>query len=74
MTDLSGHLGCELDGAGPGADHRDPAPGEVVVAVPAGRVEYRTLEGIEAFEGGDVGPNELAQTRDHDVDDNSVTG
>ncbi len=47
-----GHLRDNLCRAGPRADHGDPLPRQVVLVLPAGRVEPRTLEGLEPSDVG----------------------
>ena len=43
---LLDQLGDDLDGAGAGADDRDPLAGEVVVVVPAGAVDLVALDSV----------------------------
>ena len=69
LPDVGGDLRDELHRAGTGADHRDPAPGEVDRLVPPRRVEGRALEGAEAGDRrGEVGPVELADRAHHRVE------
>jgi hypothetical protein len=50
---LVGEVRDELDGRRPGADHPDAFAGEVVVVIPAGRVEEPAREGVEPRQVGD---------------------
>jgi hypothetical protein len=59
VTGDLGDLGHELDGAGPGPDHRDPSARQVDIVVPAGGVPHRPGELLPAGDGGQHGPAEL---------------
>ena len=67
LTSLTGDAGNELDRAGPDADDADPFTPEVVIVVPAGRVEGRSLELAEAGDVRNVGPVQLSEPAHHDV-------
>jgi hypothetical protein len=74
------HLACgfgnrrdELDGAGAGADHADP-PAQIDVVPPAGTVEHRSGEPVQAGDQGPGGHAELAGGRDHDVGRTNALG
>ena len=60
-------LGHGLDRGRAGADHRDAPAGEVVVVVPARRVERRALEVLEARERRDRRLAQEARRRDQEV-------
>ncbi len=62
------HRRDELHGAGAVADHRDPFVGQVVVVVPACRMEDRSREVGQTFDVGPARPIELAQTPDDHVE------
>ena len=52
---LLDQFGDDLDGAGAGADDRDPLAGEVVVVVPPGTVDLVPAVGIDAADVGEAG-------------------
>ena len=57
---LRGDPRDELDGAGSGADHRDPLAGQLDLGVPVRRVERRTLEALQAGQARQQRPAQLA--------------
>ena len=65
--DLRGDLRHELDRAGAGADDRDVAAGQVVVVPPAGRVEHRARERVQARQVRDPRLAQRPGRRDQDV-------
>ena len=67
LTSLTRDAGNELDRAGSDADDADPFTPEVVVVIPAGRVEGGSLELAEAGDVRNVGPVQLSEPAHHDV-------
>ena len=67
VRDLLGDLGHDLDRRRAGADHRDALAGQVVVVVPARRVEDLAGEGVDAVDLGQSRLGEAAGAGDQHV-------
>ena len=64
----------DLDGRRPGPDHGHPAPGQIVVVVPASGVERRALEVRETWKVRRRGLAQEAGCRDQQLDGERTAG
>ena len=71
---LLDQFGDDLDGAGAGADDRDPLAGEVVVVVPAGTVDLVPAVGVDAADVGEAGVRQRPGRQDDGAGPKTLAG